>query len=278
MHLSIVTDEITQDFVRAVEVCADLNIDTIELRQINGNNIVYHDMDSLRQIRSLIQQRGLRVCAIASPFLKVPLWLDEAGKVKHDEEAEQWRILQRSFELAEWFGAPLVRTFSFMRVPDPTCVRDFVLDVIGQAVKRTEMAGLKLVIENEHACNIATGAEADWLLQRIPSSSFGITWDPGNEAAVGSHPFPEGYQHVRGRVLHMHVKDVDEQQRWAIIGQGTIDYVGQFRALAADGYDGMLSIETHYVHPEGGKERATYESYPGLIKALREARVTWTAG
>jgi sugar phosphate isomerase/epimerase len=74
------------------------------------------------------------------------------------------------------------------------------------------------------------------------------------------------------------VKDVDEQRRWAIIGQGTIDYAGQFRALATDGYDGAISIETHYVHPEGGKERATYECYPGLITALRMAGVTLSRG
>src|SRR5947207_3912075 len=143
MHLSIVTDEITQDLAHALEVCQELHIDTVELRMIHGQNIVFHDADSLRQIRSMLQQKGLRVCPIASPFVKCPLWLDEAGRVKHDEEQEQWRILQRSFELADWFGAPLVRTFSFLRVPDPTSVRALVLDVVSQAVQRTEAEGLK---------------------------------------------------------------------------------------------------------------------------------------
>src|SRR5882724_6231468 len=118
LHLSIVTDEITQDFARALQVCQGLRVDTVELRQIDGKNIVYHDADSLQQIRSQIQKLGFRVCAIASPFLKCPIWIDqETGKVKRDEEAEQWRLLRRSFELAEFFDAPLVRTFSFLRVP-----------------------------------------------------------------------------------------------------------------------------------------------------------------
>src|SRR2546430_381568 len=142
------------------------------------------------------------------------------------------------------------------------------------AARRTESAGLKLIIENEHACNIATGAETAWLLQLITTPSFGVTWDPGNEAAIGSRPFPEGYSYVRNRVLHVHLKDVDQHLNWAIIGEGTIDFVGQLRALAEDGYQGMLSLETHYVHPDGGKERATYASYAALLKALQQAGIT----
>jgi hypothetical protein len=35
----------------------------------------------------------------------------------------------------------------------------------------------------------------------------------------------------------------------------------------------MLSLETHYVHPDGGKERASYESFAGLLKALQQASI-----
>jgi L-ribulose-5-phosphate 3-epimerase len=30
------------------------------------------------------------------------------------------------------------------------------------------------------------------------------------------------------------------------IGEGEVDYVGQFSALVRDGYDGYLSLETHW--------------------------------
>ncbi len=278
MHLSIVTDEITQDIAHALQVCQDLNVDTVELRGVHGKNIVFHESESLQEIRALLRQKGMRVCAIASPFLKCPLWLDETktgvDRIKNEEEAEQWRILQRSFELADFFGAPLVRTFSFLRVADPTSVREIVLNVLSEAVQRTEAAGLKLIIENEHACNIATGEETGWLLQRITSENFGVTWDPGNEAILGSRAFPEGYEHVRKRVLHVHLKDVDQNLHWAIIGKGTIDFVGQLRALAEDSYTGMLSLETHYVHPDGGLERATRESMAALRIAIQQAGIT----
>ena len=144
MNLSVLTDEITQDFSRALQVCQELGIDTVELRQIEGKNIVYHDEPRLRQMRTQLKEQGLRVCAIASPFLKCQIWRDETGAVK--QEREQWRLLQRSFELANFFEAPLVRTFSFLRVAEPEQMRDLVLDVVSEAVERTKAAGLKLVM------------------------------------------------------------------------------------------------------------------------------------
>ncbi len=279
MRLSIITDEISQDFPHALRVCRELGVATVELRRVEDKEIVEHDAASLARLRSLLRDQGLRVCCIASPFLKCSLWQETALTARSEEQMREWDILQRSFEVAALFEAPLVRTFSFLRVPDPQTVSPLLLEVLSEAVRRTEAAGLKLVLENEHACNIATGEEAGQLLQRLRSPAFGITWDPGNEAYIGSDPFPAGYQHVRGRVLHMHVKDAifprdaPGQRRFVKMGTGSIDYVGQFRALAADGYNGTLSLETHYQHPEGGREQATRESFAVLRQMLQQAGV-----
>ena len=282
MRLSIITDEISQDFSHALQVCRELQLDTVELRRVEEKEIIFHDTASLARLKSLLHDQGMRICCIASPFLKCPLWQETALNRHSEEQAREWDILQRSFEVASLLEAPLVRTFSFLRVPDPEAVRPLLLEVLLEAARRTEAAGLKLALENEHACNIATGEEAGWFLRHLPTeitNSFGIIWDPGNEAYTGSDPFPSGYQHVRGRVFHMHIKDaifqqeVPRQRSFVKMGTGIIDYVGQFRALAADGYDGTLSLETHYRHPEGGREQATRESFAALRKMLQEAGV-----
>lgn len=275
MRLSIVTDEISDDLAYALSVCRDLGVKTVELRKVGEENLVFHDSASLEQIRSRLQDGGFEVCSIASPFLKRPLWNDSAN-----EQTEEWEILQRSFEIAHFLQAPLVRTFSFLRVEQPETVRSRVLEVLEEATWRTTEAGLKLALENEHACNIATGEEAGWLLERLPSPAFGVIWDPGNEAVLGSNPFPAGYQHVRGRIFHLHIKDanrnlvgVRHEERFVKLGAGSIDYVKQFRALAADGYTGTVSLETHYSHPRGGREQASRESFAALRGILQEAGV-----
>lgn len=283
LRLSIITDEISGHFQHALHVCQELQITAVELRVIDGKNIVFHDQESLLRIQALLQAANLQVCAIASPFLKCAFEGDATGSlpVSAPSLVEEWAGLQRSFEIAHLLNVPFVRTFSFLRVPNPSQVRPALLEIIGEAVRRTEEAGLKLILENEHACNLATGEETGWLLQHLPSSSFGITWDPGNEAALGSPAFPAGYQHVRGRVFHVHVKDVNRQlagksrPEWFVkLGSGSIDYVEQFRALTRDGYKGYLSLETHYNHPSGGREQATRESLAALRSILQEAEIT----
>ena len=115
------------------------------------------------------------------------------------------------------------------------------------------------------------------MLQHLASDAFGVTWDPGNEVRLGSHrAFPDGYRHVRDRVFHVHVKDADEQGHWVKMGTGIIDYVGQLRVLADDGYAGAICIETHYDDPVGGREKATRDTYAALRAIAQEAGVSLT--
>jgi L-ribulose-5-phosphate 3-epimerase len=148
-----------------------------------------------------------------------------------------------------------------------------VAGVIAEAAKRTGAAGLTLGIENEHACNLATGAETRWVLDRAHSPTLGVIWDPGNEAVMGSEPFPAGYEQVRDRVVHVHLKDANESGDWTEMGTGIIDYAGQFRALARDGYEGLLSLETHYELPYGGAEQATRESLAAIRSLCEQAGI-----
>jgi L-ribulose-5-phosphate 3-epimerase len=278
MRLCIVTDEISQDLAHALDVCEDEEVSTIELRAVDGANIVSHDDDSLEKIQAMIEGRGFRVGGIASPFLKCHISGDgdPQGATHFAAPAsreEQWKILERSFEVAHLLGAPLVRTFSFWRVPHPEDVREEVAGVIAEAAEHTAAAGLTLGIENEHACNLATGAETRWVLDRIPSSALGVIWDPGNEAVMDSEPFPGGYEQVRDRMVHVHLKDADRDGNWTKMGTGIIDYPGQFRALAEDGYAGLLSLETHYEAPDGGAEKATRESLAAIREFCKEAGI-----
>lgn len=270
MHCSVITDEISGNLADALRVCYECAIDTIELRTVDGTHLVFHDRRSLEKIRALLEESQVRVQAIASPFLKCPLW--EAGS---RDMAREWALLQRSLEIAHLLGAPLVRTFSFLRTPDcdPMMERATVLETLAEAVQRTEASGKILALENEHTCTVATAEEAGWLLDQIQSDAFGLIWDPGNEAMLGLEA-GQGYRYVRGkRLLHLHIKDVHRSpqgNRFVKLGTGCIDYRRLFQALAADGYEGMLSLETHYQHPEGGREQATRESLAALRSLLHE--------
>ncbi len=57
---------------------------------------------------------------------------------------------------------------------------------------------------------------------------------------------------------------------WAAMGRGIIDWVGQFRALARDGYHFAVSLETHW-HGGGTPEASTRESWAGMKDELQKA-------
>ncbi len=65
------------------------------------------------------------------------------------------------------------------------------------------------MLENESACNTATAAEAVKVLSAVPSPSLMLNWDPGNAAASGEIPYPDGYNLLpKERIGHCHCKDV----------------------------------------------------------------------
>ena len=89
------------------------------------------------------------------------------------------------------------------------------------------------------SCNTATGAEAAKTLAAVPPTNFMLNWDPGNAAARGEVPYPNGYDLLpKKRIGHCHCKDVvtkpgGEGFEWMPVGKGTIDWVGQFRGIQA---------------------------------------------
>jgi L-ribulose-5-phosphate 3-epimerase len=263
-RLGVITDEISEDLDTALAVCNELGIRDVELRSIWNTSIVEHDDASLGRIAKTLNDGGFSVCSIASPFLKCHIAGNgEAEGRTHSasqtSREQQWEVLARSLVAAERLDAPVVRTFSFWRLDDPESVRDDILATLQEATERVRAAGRLLGLENELACNIATGQEAAWYLERIPDTTLGMIWDPGNEAAIGSAPFPDGYNAVRDRIHHVHIKDathLGEPVGFTVIGDGVIPYEDHLRALREDGYDGVLSLETHF-NLDGAREPAT---------------------
>jgi sugar phosphate isomerase/epimerase len=113
------------------------------------------------------------------------------------------------------------------------------------------------------------------VLKDINSPHLRGNWDPGNAVMLGEVPYPDGYRDVKGLFAHMHIKDAKKNPQtgkieWAPVGGGVIDWKGQLEAVRKDGYDGTMSLETHYRRPDGNKVESTRESLTGLLKIINE--------
>ena len=251
--LAVITDEISEDLALALDVCTTLGIRDVELRVINGASIVDKTDDEIAEIKTMLADGGFRVVNIASPFLKTHIGDEEStiGNVhaaKSLPREQHWDVLKRSLEIAHELDSPMVRAFSFWRVTDPESVREDILETLARATEITKDAGKILGLENEHACNIGSGIETAWYLERITDPALQVIWDPGNIAALGEVPSREQYEAVAHRIGHVHVKDGNSIPATGFVtpGEGVCDWESQFRWLHEGGYDGPVSLETHF--------------------------------
>lgn len=256
MRLSVITDEISLDLAHALDVMREYGVDGAELRGLWDKNIADLSWDQAKEARSLIDARGFVVSAIASPFFKCPLTEDEAGETGQTHLAEtrslkdQHDLLERCFELARLFDTRLIRVFAFWkRGPLTEEIEGRIVEAFRGPAKMAEEQGMTLVLENEHACYIGTGAEAARVIEKVDSPNLKAVWDPGNAYFVGENPYPDGYNAIRKHVVHVHVKDAvtlpSGEMQFTVVGEGVIKYADQFASLKADGYHGFISLETH---------------------------------
>jgi len=281
-RVSVINDEISQDFGHVCEVASrDFGMGWIELRSMWKKNIVSLDEKEVAEARGLLKKYQLKVTDIASPLFKTD-W-PGAPKSKYSEAksfnaAFDWKqqdeVLERAIEMAKAFGTDRVRCFDFWRLEDQAPYRAAMNDKLREAAEKAAKKNIILVLENEPACNTATGAEAAKVLSAVQSSAFMLNWDPGNAATHGEIPYPDGYKLLpKDRIGHCHCKDAvkkGSKYDWAPMGGGLIDWGGQFRALKADGYRLAVSLETHW-NGGGSPEESSRKSWAGMKKLLEEA-------
>jgi sugar phosphate isomerase/epimerase len=175
--------------------------------------------------------------------------------------ADQPRLSRRALEIAELAGAKIIRVFSYWRTTAPEQCSDRIVTALRDLADRAAERGLTIGLENEHACNVATGVEAGRILAACDHPALKSIWDPANAAILGEIPFPHGYDALpHDRVAHVHAKDCHvegHKPTWGPLGEMGIDWRGQIAALRRDGYSGAISLETHWRGPDGDRLRAS---------------------
>ena len=282
MQVAVITDEIDADLDHALEVMAEYGVKGAELRQVWDKNIADTTEDDWKRIQASVAAHGAQVIGLATPFYKCDLpgeTVDGPAGPLHSASArglgDQIALLEHCIAAAKFLGAPLVRVFSFWKrgalTPE---IEEYIVDAFAEPAALAEREGVTLILENEHSCYLGTGAQTARVLEQIASPAVRAVWDPGNAFMDGEAPFPTGYEAIKPFVAHVHVKDARvapgaSQPEWAVVGEGAIDWKGQFDALRADGYTGWLSLETHY-HGPGGKEASSRACLEGILRLLAE--------
>lgn len=257
--LAVFTDEVSQDLERVIQVCKDYELDGVELRSLWDKPPHELSDDEIARLRDRLWEESLEVCCIASPFFKCDL-----GNRAHYEE--HIGILKRCCEVAHRLGTDIVRGFTFWTNHDPESVWSDILANFEEPKRILADEDIRLGIENESSTMVGSARLCAKFLEDVDSPNIHAIWDACNEIHYNAEhgqpqdgtyaegfdrPFPEAYERVKDRIIHVHIKDgeanpAQKTARCVRVGEGVLDFPGQLRALSDDGYDGYISLETHW--------------------------------
>jgi len=275
------TDRLPQD-LRQVAAWAKKNgLSGLEIGRIGGKPV--HELANPRdttELKAALAAANLTVASLATPVFLCPL---------EDKEAYRGQLqqLDRCLELARALGTPLLVVRAFLRKGGLEESWNKLAGYFREPVRRARDMGITLGVVNDPETFIGTGRELARFIETIGSPQLKAVWDPC--AAIydidrPEIPYPDGYQRLKRYVALVRVRDVDRQQhsgklQECVLGDGLVGWAQQIRALAADRFQGPLSISTGWqpgVRPSGavytgdnspeGAQKATQICVAGLRK------------
>ncbi len=248
---SIISDEVTQDPAVLGRFLNDYRLSGFELRSMFGRAFKDLTREDVNRIRAFVDEGRWRVVGCSTPVFKCELD-DERAVHDHVE------LFRRSLEVAHALGCDLLRVFTFLR--KPRGVVDAPLERAASHLRTlidlAHNSGIRVGIENEHSCFAATGQEIIELLSYLMDTPAGIIWDPCNLLYVPEHrgSVTQEFATFAHRVVHIHVKDAVRQSpakgahcaEAAPVNSGDVGWHDHLQDIAGTGYQGILSLETHW--------------------------------
>ena len=217
-----------------------LNIKYVEMRGVDGNNLIYHNNAKVIEIKEKLDDAGIALSALGSPLGKIGI---NDSFDKHFEE------FKRSVEIAHMMNTKNIRMFSFYIPEDSTEARSQykgeVFDRIGRFVDYARGNDVILLHENEKGIYGEKAPECKELMDEFGCESFRAIFDFANfvQADQDTH---EAYELLKDHIAYIHIKD-------AIRGSGKVVPVGYgdgnvkeiLDDIFTNGFNGFLSLEPH---------------------------------
>ncbi len=271
MKLGVITDGISRDLERALDVMAKCNLRYPELQFVWDREVGDHSAEQIARMKALVDQRGMEVsCISRHNFGGLPVMQTEVGDDVFEAHVAG---LRRCIGLAKTLGTDLVRIMSFKKemilfgyngAEDwivTSGAWDKLVKLLAIPVQIAEEEGVTLVVETGNNAMITSGFLGRKLIDELGSQHLKLLWDIPNTMYCTDVPFPDAYDEIRDYIGHIHIKDAKADIARATVGfyplgEGDVGpYMAPIAdALKRDGYAGAISYESVY-RPAGG----TYE-------------------
>ena len=255
-------DEIDSSLTVQMDELEKLNLRHIEMRGVNGKNLMDHTTADIRAIKKALDQRGFRISAVGSPF----------GKTKIGETFDKDQAyLEKAIEAAQILETKHIRVFSFF-LPEDQPAEQFRSEIFRRyeyCLNRLQKANLVFLQENETGTYGATVERCLDLMEHFNSPHLKMTMDLGNFVKSGVKDNLDAVKTLKDHVHYIHVKDaIFGQAHFVPFGEGEGKAIEVLNYLKTQPRDYFLSIEAHLQYLPLTGPQQFQKAHAALLKVL----------
>ncbi len=270
---SAFADEAGKSIEEQIAALVRNDIGCIEVRMIDGKNILTFSEEELHAIRAKFDAAGIKVSSIGSPIGKYDIHAD------FEPHLEEFRYCMK---VAKILGAPRIRIFSFyVKQDELAACRDEVIRRLSVMLEEAKAEGLTLCHENEALIYGQMPAEVKDVLTSLPEMR-GI-FDAANYI-MNDGDVKEGFRVTLPSLEYIHIKDASYAEKIILPageGDGCLADVLTETDSARDGvvyltlephlrlFDGFISIDKHTLKGKYTFANST-ESFDCAVSSLEK--------
>jgi len=226
LTICLITDEVSPSLDEGLAFAREEGIGTVDLRVIDGRNVLALSRDELADAARRVRAAGLIVSCVCTPLLK---WSPpgKAAQAQGDQfgfelgDRAPRDVYGQAFAAAEILGARNLRVFSYLAYDDYRV--DDLRGPVDELLALAEKFDMKLHVENEGVCNIAGFAELEALVTAYRHPRLRALPDIANAYRKSRPPSAADLARLLPFADMLHIKDyANAAHRFVAIGEGDI--------------------------------------------------------
>lgn len=229
-QLAAFADEADGKISGQIKAMKENGIGYLEIRGVDGQNISNISVDKAKEVRKELDDAGLAVWSLGSPYGKIGI---------NEDFAPHLELFKKGLELADVLGTRRIRMFSFY-VPQGEAKRytDEVMKRLDQFVTVAKDSGIILCHENEKGIYGDMADRCAEIHRNFPQLK--AVFDPANFIQCGQDTV-KAWEMLSPYVEYMHIKDALADKRVVPAGKG----IGNLSYLLQNYKGSVLTLEPH---------------------------------
>ena len=257
-RIAAFADEASSSLDGQIRNMKENGVTLLEIRGVDGENISDISLSKASEVRERLDEAGIGVWSLGSPYGKISL---------EDDFDAHLRKFEHGLKLCEVLGAKHIRLFSFYGSEGKT---DEVFKRLERFLDSSKGSGIILCHENEKGIYGEKAPKCLEIHRQFPD--IRAVFDPANFIQAGQDTL-KAWEMLRPFIEYMHIKDALPDGSVVPAGKGT----GNLPFLLSE-YDGdVVTVEPHLTVFGGlselereKKSRQTY-AYPDQETAFKAA-------